>query len=110
MIIKQIFFFIYLFSYVQTSSIINIVFTVKNLSTNDRLKLNFLTMITSLFQHTSMNDIRINVIGDSDSQLFVDQVLQNLNYNHQVFQFSFFSFSYKSKTSLLRLINLMSMI
>jgi lipopolysaccharide biosynthesis glycosyltransferase len=91
MIVKQILFFLlFFFSCVQTSSIINIVFTVKNLSTNERLKLNFLTMITSLFQHTSIDNLHLHVIGDSDSQQFVDETLQHLNYNHQVIKTLFF--------------------
>ena len=91
MIVKEILFFLlFFFSYVQTSSVINIVFTVKNLSTNERLKLNFLTMITSLFEHTSIDNLHLHVIGDSDSQEFVDQTLQTLNYNHQVIKTLFF--------------------
>ena len=75
--------------YVQSSSIIDIVFTVKNLSTNDRLKLNFFTMITSLFQHTSIENLHLHIIGDSDSHHFVDQTLRDLDYNHQVIKISF---------------------
>jgi hypothetical protein len=84
MIIQQIFFLFCFFFYAQSSSMINVVFTVKNLSTNEHLKLNFLTMITSLFQHTSTDNLHLHVIGDSDSQQFVHQTLQSLDYHHQV--------------------------
>lgn len=67
-----------------TSNIIDIAFTVKNLSSNDRLKENFLTMITSLFEHTSMDNLRLHVIADPISQQFVDQTLQDLHYHSQV--------------------------
>jgi DNA-binding ferritin-like protein (Dps family) len=66
---------------------IDIAFTVKNLSTNEHLKLNFFTMISSLFEHTSIDNLRLHVIGDSDSHQFVDEILQNLNYNSQVIKF-----------------------
>ena len=60
----------------STISIIDIVFTVKNLATNDRLQNNFLTMISSLFEHTSIENLRLHVIGDSDSHLIVDKTLR----------------------------------
>ncbi|CAF0878639.1 unnamed protein product [Adineta ricciae] len=73
-----------LFLYVQSSSIVDVVFTVKNLSTNDRLKLNFVTMITSLFQHTSTENLHLHVIGDFDSHHFVEQTLHTLQYTRQI--------------------------
>ncbi len=67
---------------------IDIAFTVKNLSTNEHLKLNFFTMISSLFEHTSIDNLRLHIIGDSDSHQFVDEILQNLHYNNsQVIKF-----------------------
>jgi hypothetical protein len=69
---------------------IDIVFTVKNLSTNDRLKSNFVTMIQSLLEHTSTDELHLHVIGDTDSHAFVEQTLENLHYNHQVTIFVFF--------------------
>jgi len=41
-------------------------------------------MISSLFQHTSDDNLRFHVIGDSDSHQFVDKILENLHYNSQV--------------------------
>jgi hypothetical protein len=85
--------YLFFFSNVQSSSsssIIDIAFTVKNLSTNERLKLNFYTMISSLFQHTSIDNLRLHVIGDLDSHQFVDETLQNLHYNSQVIKSHFF--------------------
>lgn len=73
--------------HVQSSSIIDLVFTVKNLVTNERLKSNFLTMISSLFEHTSIDNLRLHVIGDIDSQQFVIKTLENLHYHSQVFAF-----------------------
>jgi len=78
--------FLFFFFYPQSSSIIDIAFTVKNLSTNEHLKLNFYTMINSLFQHTSIDNLRLHIIGDSDSHEFVDKILENLHYNSQVNQ------------------------
>jgi hypothetical protein len=104
---KKILLFFF-FLYAQSSSVIDIVFTVKHLSTNDRLKLNFFTMIASLCQHTSIENLHLHVIGDLDSQHFVDQTLQTLNFNPQVINFLM------NKTivrlfNFLRLINLISM-
>ncbi|CAF0746343.1 unnamed protein product [Rotaria sordida] len=90
MIFKQIL-ILFLFVCIQSSfssSIIDIAFTVKNLSTDQRLQLNFFTFITSLFQHTSKDNLRLHVIGDSDSHHFVNQTLQNLHYNHQINKFN----------------------
>lgn len=66
------------------STLIDIAFTVKNLASNDQLKENFLTMIASLFEHTSMNNLRLHVIADPISQQFVDQTLDKLHYHSQV--------------------------
>ena len=87
MILKQPLLFFLFTQILFSSAIIDLIFTVKNLSTNERLKLNFFTLITSLFQHTSKNDLHLHVIGDSDSHQFVEQTLQNLHYNHQVSKF-----------------------
>jgi hypothetical protein len=84
MIFRQILLFAYFFVFARSSRIIDIVFTVKNLSTNEELKSNFFTMINSLFEHTSKDNLHLHVIGDVDSHLFVDQTLHNLQYNHQV--------------------------
>ncbi|CAF0914541.1 unnamed protein product [Adineta steineri] len=43
-------------------------------------------MITSLFQHTSIENLHLHVIGDLDSHHFVNQTLQTLHYNHQINQ------------------------
>ena len=41
-------------------------------------------MITSLFQHTSTDDLRLHVIGDTPSHQFVEQTLQHLHYHSPV--------------------------
>lgn len=69
---------------ISGSTVIDLVFTVKNLADNDRLQESFLTMITSLFEHTSINNLRLHVIADSSSQQFVDQTLKTLHYHSQV--------------------------
>ena len=73
-----------------SSSMIDIVFTVKNLSTNDRLKSNFVTMIQSLLEHTSADNLQLHVIGDTDSHVFVEKTLQTLHYHHEVIIFIWF--------------------
>lgn len=75
------------FLQISTSSIIDIVFTVKNLTNNDRLKENFLTMITSLLEHTTIDNLRLHVIADTNSQQFVDETLEKLHYHSQVIDF-----------------------
>ncbi len=95
---KQIFILFFVI-HTQSSSVIDIVFTVKNLSTNDRLKSNFFTMISSLFEHTSIDNLRLHVIGDFDSHQFVVKTLENLHYQSQVF--ARFVFLQRTKTLLL---------
>ena len=65
-------------------AVIDVVFTVKNLATNDRLKSNFITMIHSLFEHTARENLYLHVIGDSDSHALVRQTLHELNYHEKV--------------------------
>ncbi|CAF4726617.1 unnamed protein product, partial [Rotaria socialis] len=83
MVIQQILFFFFV-TCIQSSSIINIVFTVKNLGENERLQSNFFTLISSLFQYTSIENLQLHVIGDSDSQQFVDRTLQDLHYTNEI--------------------------
>lgn len=106
MICKQILFLL-LISYVNSSAI-HVIFTVKNLATNGRLQLNLLTLITSLFEHTSKDNLHLHVIGDSDSHQFVDKVLENINYNNQVIEFRERKTNLKTNLffSIQRLINL----
>ncbi|CAF1443362.1 unnamed protein product [Rotaria magnacalcarata] len=83
MVIQQILFFFFV-TCIQSSSIINIVFTVKNLEGNERLQTSFFTLISSLFQYTSIENLQLHVIGDSDSQQFVDRTLQDLHYTNEI--------------------------
>lgn len=70
---------LFLFIHTHSLAVIDIAFTVKNLSTNDRLQQNFLTMITSLFEHTSPDGLHLHIIGDSDSHRFVEQTFHQLH-------------------------------
>lgn len=89
MIFIKIFLIFCIYSVHSSSSVTNIIFTVKNLSTNDRLKSNFHTMISSLFEHTSKEYLNLYVIGDIDSHRYVDQTLKQLDYHLPVMNIFF---------------------
>lgn len=63
---------------------INVVFTVKNLMQHQRLKSNLVTMLQSMLEHTSKDDLQFYVIGDAESQTFAEQTLKSLHYPYQV--------------------------
>ena len=67
-----------------TSAKIDLIFTVKNLGAQARLKLNLVTMLHSLIEHTSMENLNFHVIGDLPSQTIAEETLKNLHYPHQV--------------------------
>jgi len=69
---------------VQSNAFIDIIFTVKNLSTNDHLKSNFLTMISSLFEHTNIDQLRLHIIGDRFSHEYVNNTLRTLSYSSTI--------------------------
>ena len=70
------------FSFILTE--IHLVFTVKNLVSQPRLKLNLVTMLQSLIEHTSMENLHFHVIGDVQSQMIAEETLKNLHYFQQV--------------------------